>query len=168
MLSPPPSVMRPVDWTLAATYPGGGTKKSAAPLAEPAVVATVTRPEVAFEGTARLRFAADAVVGVANATFRLTRSLTGVGSKFVPLIVSALIPSQIWGEKLAIVGLPAVTTNTAPLVADPVGVVTLIEPVVAPVGTVVAREVAVDAVTVAGVPLNVTVLDEAVVLKPVP
>jgi hypothetical protein len=86
----------------------------------------------------------------------------------VPLIVSALEPSQITGEKLVIVGAPTVTTNAPALVAAPVGVVTVIDPVVAPVGTAVARVVAVDVVTVAAVPLNVTVLEEAVVLKPVP
>jgi hypothetical protein len=53
-------------------------------------------------------------------------------------------------------------------VADPAGAVTAIDPVVAPAGTVVTICVAVDAVTVAFVPLNVTVFWPGVALNPVP
>ena len=61
----------------------------------PAIVATVTWPDVAAGGTGTLKLVALAVVGVVKPTFRLTRSLAGTVSKLVPAIVSALLPSQI-------------------------------------------------------------------------
>jgi len=60
------------------------------------------------------------------------------------------------------------TIKGALLVAEPVGVVTMIGPVVAPTGTVVTSWVAVAEVTAATMPLNVTVFWLAVVLNPVP
>jgi hypothetical protein len=71
--------------------------------------------------------------------------------------------------KLVIVGaIEPVIVNADGLVAEPPGAVTAIEPVVAPVGTVVTICVAVDEVTVADVPLNVTVFWPGVALNPVP
>ena len=65
------------------------------------------------------------------------------------------------GVKLVRVGAPSeppvVTVNGPLLVAEPVGVVTAIGPVVAPLGTVTTSWVAVAEDTVAAVPLNVTV-----------
>src|SRR5947199_8417768 len=161
--------MRPVDCTFAAAYPGGGMKKSPLLTAVPATVATVTWPEVAAAGTGTVRLVEPALVGVANARLRLTRSLAGATSKFVPVTVNGLVPSQICGEKLVMVGGPAdaaVTENDALLVADPFGVVTAIGPLVAPDGTAAASCVVLAVVTVAGVPLKVTVFDAGVALKP--
>ena len=61
-----------------------------------------------------------------------------------------------------------VTVNEALLEAVPAGAVTLIGPVVAPDGTVVSILVEVDEVTVAVMPLNLTVFWLGVVLKLVP
>ncbi len=64
---------------------------------------------------------------------------------------------------------PMLLTEKLPVeVAVPPAVVTVSVPVVAPVGTVVVIDVAVAAVTVACVPLNLTVLLAAVVLKLLP
>ena len=64
---------------------------------------------------------------------------------------------------------PAVVTVKVPVdVAVPPAVVTVTVPVVAPVGTVAVIVVAVELVTVAWVPLNVTVLFAGVVSKLVP
>ena len=75
----------------------------------------------------------------------------------------------IVGERLVIVGVPEATTvKEALLETEPAEVVTEINPVVAPVGTVVTIFVAVDETTVADAPLNVTVFWLGVVLKAVP
>ncbi len=62
------------------------------------------------------------------------------------------------GVKLVIVGaVEALTVNGVLLVAEPMGVVIAIGPVVAPAGTVVRIWLAVAEVTVAATPLKVTV-----------
>ena len=94
----------------------------------------------------------------------------GVNSKFVPVIETAVPGVPIVGVKLVIVGAPlvAVTVNGALLEADPDGVVTPIEPVLAPAGTVTTSCVGLAEVTVATVPLRVTVSSPGVELNPVP
>jgi hypothetical protein len=75
------------------------------------------------------------------------------------------------GVKPVMVGGPVeVTMNGALVVVDPPDpvLVTPIGPVVAVAGTVVTIFVTVDELTVAVTPLNVTVFDEGVALKPVP
>jgi len=62
------------------------------------------------------------------------------------------------GLKLVIVGPEALTVNGAVLVAVPLGVVTVIEPVVALAGTVVVIDVALATLKDALAPLNVTEL----------
>ena len=57
--------------------------------------------------------------------------------KFVPLIVTLVPTGPLVGVKLVIVGALAVTVKLLVLVAVPAEVVTLIGPVVAPVGAVV-------------------------------
>lgn len=59
-------------------------------------------------------------------------------------------------DRLVMLG-AATTVNDTPLLFTPLALTTTL-PVVAPVGTVVTREVAVQLVTVAVVPLNLTVL----------
>jgi hypothetical protein len=68
------------------------------------------------------------------------------------------------------VGAPVltVTVNVALLVADPLGEVTAIVPLVANAGTVTVSRLAEADVTVAPVPWNVTVFDAGVALNPVP
>lgn len=90
-------------------------------------------------------------------------------SKFVPLTVTAVPATPLAGETDEIVGaVEAVTVNGEALDAFPDGVVTEIEPVVAVAGTLVTICVAVELVTVALTPLNVTVFCDGVALKPVP
>jgi hypothetical protein len=74
------------------------------------------------------------------------------------------------GAKLEIVGPPSLeaTVKFAVLVTVTAAVVTEIGPVVAAAGTVTTNCVDVAELTVAVVPLNLTVLELAVVLKPVP
>ena len=95
--------------------------------------------------------------------------LNAVVSKLVPLIETEVPLVPIVGVKLLIVGaLELTTVKLVALEIDPAGEVTLIKPVVAPEGTLVTILVAVDEVTVAAVPLNVTVLLLGVVLNAVP
>jgi hypothetical protein len=79
--------------------------------------------------------------------------LAGVGSKLVPVIVTAVPTVPIVGVKLVIVGTPVappvVTVNATLLVTVPAPTVTLTGPVVAPLGTVTTRWVIEAAVTVA-------------------
>ena len=72
------------------------------------------------------------------------------------------------GVKPVIVGSTAASANDVLLVAEPLGVVTVIVPVVAPAGTVVSIWLAVDDVAVAVTPLNCTVFWLGVVLNAVP
>ena len=75
----------------------------------------------------------------------------------------------IVGVKLVIVGaVDALTVKGALLVAEPAGVVTAINPEVAPDGTLVTIWVAVAEVTTAATPLKVTLFWLGVVLNPVP
>ena len=106
-------------------------------------------------------------VGQPLVRLKATRLLSSVESKFVPEIVTAVPEVPIAGEKPEMVGaveLP--TTNDVLEVAEPVGVVTAIVPLVAPDGTVATRLVAVDDVTVADVALNETEFWEGLVLNP--
>jgi hypothetical protein len=94
----------------------------------------------------------------------------GVGSKFVPLIATAVPGVPMVGVKLVMVGAPlvAVTVKAALLEADPAGEVTPIKPVVAAAGTVTTSWVGLADDTAVVVPLKVTVSSPGVGLKPVP
>jgi len=98
--------------------------------------------------------------------------LFGVTSKFVPEIVTAVPGAPTVGVKPLIVGPPlapeAVTVKEIELVAMPFGVVTVIGPVVAAVGTAVTICVAVAELTVAFVPWKATVSWLEFVLNAVP
>src|SRR5439155_605543 len=76
--------------------------------------------------------------------------------KAVPLSVTLVPTGPLAGVKLVIVGALAVTVKLLLLVAVPPGVVTLSGPLVAPLGTVAAIEVAEFTVKLLLVPLNVT------------
>ena len=87
----------------------------------------------------------------------------------VPLIVTVVPAVPIVGVKLVIVGASeAATVKDVLLETLLADVVTVIGPVVAPVGTLVMICVAVAETTVAVTPLNVTVFWPGVVLKAVP
>jgi len=63
---------------------------------------------------------------------------------------------------------PAVTVKFESELADWLATVTLIGPLCAPLGTVTVKLVGVAALTAAVVPLNCTVFDEGLLLKPWP
>jgi len=167
----PPRESRPVTSTLAVVYGGGGMKKSLALTAVPVGVDTEIFPDPAPSGTLVAR-----VVGVAElavvtaAALKVTLSRAGVVAKFVPVIVTAVPAVAIGGLRPVIVGGPLtlVTVKGALLDADPVGVVTLMGPVEAATGTGATICVAVDDVTVVGVPLKLTTFWLGVALNPVP
>src|SRR6266850_4516119 len=166
----PPITARPVKDTLAAVLGGGGTKKSSVLWVAPPGVARDSRPEVAPPGTeTSMLVAVDDVIG-AGTMLNRRRLFVGVGSKFVPVIETAVPGVAIVGVKLVMVGAPlvAVTVKAVLLDADPAGAVTPIEPVVAPVGTVTKSCVGLAEDTVAAVPLKVTVFSLGIGLKPVP
>ena len=144
-------------------------KKSALLTALPLGVATEIRPEPVNDGTEVEILVAVAELTKADMTLNLTRSLVGAVSKFVPLIVTAVPAVPIVGVKLVMVGsIDALTVKGVLLVAEPAGVVTAINPEVAPDGTLVTISVAVAAVTVAATPLKVTAFWLGVVLNDVP
>jgi hypothetical protein len=135
----------------------------------PAGVATEIRPEVPLAGTVALIVVGVTVLTVPSPTLNLTRLFAGAGSKFVPVMLTAVPAWPIEGVKPVIVGAPEeLTVKGVLLVADPAGAVTAIDPVLAPTGTVVTICVGVEEVTTATVPLKVTVFWLGVEPKPVP
>src|SRR5262249_2496517 len=104
-------------------------------------------------------------------TLKLALSLATVVSKLFPVIVTEVPAAPIVGVNAVIVGAPvapAETLNEVALVADPIGLVTAIGPVVAPLGTLVTISVVLAETTVAAVPLKVKCFCTAVALKRVP
>src|SRR5262245_62867615 len=83
-----------------------------------------------------------------------------VEPKFEPEIVTAVPTGPELGVRLVIVGVDN-TVKLTPLLATPLTVTTTL-PVLAPLGTVTPMLVTLQLVTVAAVPLNVTVLDPCV------
>ena len=81
-----------------------------------------------------------------------------------------VLGSAIFGVNPVIVGtaLEPTTVKAPALVADPVGVVTLIGPVVAPTSTEATIRVALAEITLANAPLKLTVFWLAVMPNPVP
>src|SRR5580658_4718952 len=126
-------------------------------------------PDVAPVGTLVEMLVDVAEKAEARATLNLVLSFAAT-SKFVPVMLTAVPTAPIDGENPLIVGAPVelVTVKELLLVAVPLGAVTLIVPVVAPLGTVTVSCVAVAPVTVAEVPLKLTVSRLAVVLNAVP
>jgi hypothetical protein len=96
-------------------------------------------PEPAFFGTVMVKLVDSAELGTAaGVTFTISRSLAGVESKFAPVMVIAVPGAAICGVNESIRGAPEelVTVNGLALVTDAIGAVTVIGPVVAPLGTV--------------------------------
>jgi len=155
----PPIVILPVNATLLAVYPDGGTKKSPVLTPLPLGVATEIWPEVPVGGTFAEMLVEVAELTAASPTLNLVRSFAAT-SKFVPEITTDVPGVPIVGLKLETVGAPLapeVTVNEVALVAVPFGELIVIVPVVAPAGTFVSSWVAVAEFTVAFVPWNVTV-----------
>jgi hypothetical protein len=126
---------------------------------EPAGVVTLMRPDVAPKETVVTSFIAVEEVTPAFATLVFTLLFATVVEKLVPLMVTAVPYEAIVGVKEEMVGAPAgaAIVKFVLLVAVPVGVVTVMAPVVAPVGTLVTICVLVADTTVAVVLLKRTV-----------
>jgi hypothetical protein len=126
---------------------------------------TLIFPVVAPEGTDVTIFLLVAAVTTAAAPLKVTTLFAAVESKPVPDMMTAVPTEPLTGRNSVMVG------RTAKLF-DEVAVIpstfTDMLPVVAPDGTVVTIDVAVELPTVAVTPLNVTVLSAAVVSKFVP
>jgi hypothetical protein len=134
------------------TVGGLMTVKLPALFAVPPEVVTLIEPLVAPAGTV-------AVIVVAEFTVKLAlvplNRAAEAPVKFVPLIVTLVPTGPLPGVKLETVG-GLMTVKLPALLAVPAGLVTLIGPLVAPVGTVAVIVVAEFAVKLALVPLNRT------------
>ncbi len=132
---------------------GGTTVKTTALVAVPPAVVTVIEPVTAAKGTV-------AVIWVAEFTTKVAKkpaNFTAVAPvKFVPVMTTEVPTGPLVGVKNVIVG-AGIAVKVAALVAVPPAVVTVIEPVTAPVGTVAVIWVA-ESITkvVAAVPPNFT------------
>lgn len=141
---------------------GGVTVKALALVAVPPGVVTAINPVAAPLGTVAESAESETTVKAAvvppNVTFV-------VPVKLLPAIVTFVPAVPLAGAKDEMVGAGGVTVNAVALVAVPPGVVTLIVPVDAPVGTVAVTEVSEPTVNDAEVAPNVTLV---VPVKPVP
>lgn len=134
------------------------TVKSVVLVAVPPGVVTVIFPVVAPVGTVAVICVAEFTVNVAVTPLNLTEVVVKpVPLKFVPVITTVLPTGPKVGVNEVIVGRGAAfTVKLVALIPVPLEVVTLIGPLVAPVGTVVTICVAVLEVIVAVTPLNFT------------
>lgn len=154
-----PAVTRPVAPTEFALYPDGGMNKSPELITEPVGVFKEIRPEPVADGVL-----IDIDVDVAEVGFKplvtltISRSFTGVVSKFAPVIVTAVPGSAICGANESTRGFPSelVTVNESAVVVEPDGEEIVSGPEVAAGGTETTRFVVVAEMMVAVVPLKVT------------
>ena len=142
--------------------PEPNTVKLAELVAVPAEVVTVILPVVAPVGTVVVIWVSESMLPVA-ATPLKARPV--VVAKPVPVIVTVAPTAPEVGENEVIVGPVEVSVKLELLVAVPLGVVSVIGPVPAPVGAWQVTWVSVLKVNVAVTPLNLT---EVVPVKPVP
>ncbi len=147
---------------------GEGRIVKAGPDAVLPFVVTMTVPVVVPVRTITVRLVAVAAVTVAAVPLIVTLLLAGVVLKLVPVIVTVPPTGPLVGEIPVTVGAGGrVIENPGPGIVLPF-VVTSTVPDVVPVRTTTVRLVAVAVITVAGVPLIVTLLLAAGVLKLVP
>jgi hypothetical protein len=125
-------------------------------LATPPTV-TTTLPVVAPAGTGATMLIALQLVGTAAIPLNFTVLVPCVAPKFAPVIVTVLPTAPDTGFKLVMLGAATVTVKLTPLLATPPTVTTTL-PVVAPAGTDATMLVALQLVTAAAIPLNVTPL----------
>jgi hypothetical protein len=142
---------------------GGVKTVKVTPLLAIPLTVTTTLPVVAPVGTGATIEVALQVVGVAAVPLNVTVGLPGVVPKFAPVIVTEVPTGPEVGDRLVMLG-GVKTVKVTPLLAKPPTVTTTL-PVVAPVGTGAAIEVALQLVGIASVPLNVTVAPLGVVPK---
>ncbi len=143
-------------------------KRSDVEVTVPVGVLNEMWPEPVDAGVLKVIEVVFADVGISPwVAFTARRSFRGVGSKFAPAIVTILPAATMGGVNESIRGLPSelVTVKASEVVTDPDGEVTVIVPVVAPLGTDTASDVADAELIIAGVPLNVTVSCAGFALK---
>jgi len=124
-------------------------------------------PVVAPIGILAVMLEAVDVKTTAVVPLNFTVLLDGILLKFSPLITTLAPIAPLSGVIDVMVGDPSTLKLLLLVIVIPLTMI-LIGPVVAPAGIVVVILVVVDAVTVAGIPLNETVLLVGVVLKFVP
>jgi hypothetical protein len=145
---------------------GAGTTVKAIPFVFTPLACTTTFPVVAPEGTVTAMLLALQLVTVAVVPLNLTVPLPWEEPRFDPAMVTAAPTAPVFRERLVMLGVGK-TVKLFPLLAAP-DTVTTTFPVVAPLGTVTAMLLALQLVTVAVVPLNLTVLLPWVEPKPEP
>ncbi len=132
-----------------------GRTVKATPLLATPFAFTKTFPVVAPEGTGTVMLVALQLVGVVAVPLNVTVLEPCVDPKFVPVIVTGVPTAPDVTDKFVILGVGR-TVKFTPLLATPL-VLTTTFPVVAPLGTVTPILDAPHDVTLAVVPLNVTV-----------
>jgi hypothetical protein len=145
---------------------GLGTTVKLTPLLSTPAALMITFPVVAAEGTVATIVVADQLVVLAVTPLNLTVLLPFVAPKLVPEMVTDAPTAPDVGDKPLILG-AGKTVKFRPLLALP-AIVTTTFPVVAPAGTVATMLVALQVLTVAVLPLNLTVLLPWVVPNPDP
>jgi hypothetical protein len=132
---------------------GAATTVKLTPLLFTPLAYTTTLPVVAPVGTVATIDVALQLVTVAAVPLNFTVPVPWVDPKFAPVIVTDAPTAPVVGDKLLMLGK---TVKLEPLLSTPLAWTTTL-PVVAPLGTVVFIDVAPQLVTVAVVPLNLTV-----------
>jgi hypothetical protein len=135
---------------------GAGTTLNVTPVLETPATVTTTSPVLAPEGTAVTIVVAFQLLGVADVPLKVTVLEPWLDPKFEPEIVTDAPTPADEGEMLLMMGF-CKTVKELPALASPPAVTTT-GPVIAPAGTGVTIDVALQLVGVAAVPLNVTVL----------
>lgn len=167
--------LEPAIVTVCPTLPDDGVKElivgtavtvNVAPALGCAFTVITTGPVVAPAGTGAVTLVCDQAVGVAVTPLNATELLPCVTPKFVPVTVTVCPTTPELGVSDVIVG-GGTTVNVTPPLGCPF-TVTIVGPVVAPVGTGAVMLVDDHAVGVAVAPLNVTPLLPCVVPKFVP
>jgi hypothetical protein len=130
-----------------------GVTVKASPLLATLTTVTTTLPVEAPPGTRATMLVADQLVGVAVVPSNVNVLPLCVAPKPVPAMVTEVPVGPEAGDKLVMFG---VTVKGTPLLATPPTVTTTL-PLVAALGTVTTTEPGVQVVTVAAVPLKVTV-----------
>jgi hypothetical protein len=133
---------------------GADTTVKLDPLLFTPLANTTTFPVVAPVGTVVTRLVALQLVTVAVVPLNFTVLVPWLDPKFVPVIVTEAPTAPVVGERLVMLGADT-TVKLDPLLFTPLANTTTF-PVVAPLGTVVIRLVALQLVTVAVVPLKLT------------
>jgi hypothetical protein len=134
---------------------GGGTTVKLTALLFTPLADTTTFPVVAPAGTVAVMLVALQFVTLAAIPLNVTIPLPWVDPKFVPVIVIAALVAPVVIDRLVMLG-AGTTVKLIPLLFTPLANTTTF-PVVAPAGTVTAMLVALQLVTLAEVPLKVTV-----------